>query len=102
MNYTCIHPTESITILILQVFTLTQRLMPFFSMTCLDEVDNLCMIQSHRVLWESLRVIFPTVEATIQAMTISQAVHTSEQRGHLGFLLLSDTATGIAVMLLGG
>jgi len=73
-----------------------------FSLTCLDEGDNLGMVQGHWVFWESLGVIFPVVKATIQAMKILRTVHTSEQRGQLGFLLLSDTDTGIAVMLPGG
>lgn len=72
--------------------------MPIFSMTCLDEGDNLCMIQSHWALWESLIVISPIVKATVLAMTISQTIHTSEQRGHLDFLLVCDTDTAVAIM----
>lgn len=54
------------------------------------------MMQSHWVFWESLGVIFPVIKSHIPSYG---NVHTSEQDGQLGFMLLSDTDTGIVVKL---
>lgn len=65
-NYTCIHPTESITYPhVTSIHAVAQVNVNFFSVTCLDEVENSCMIRSHWVFWEPLGVIFPVVKSHI-------------------------------------
>lgn len=92
-SYTCTHPAESITY---PHVTSILADADFFSITCLDEADNSCTMQSHWVFWESLGVIFLFVKSHIPGYG---NVLTSEQGGQLGFVLLSDGDTGTVVRL---
>lgn len=60
-NYTCTHPAEGITY---PHVTSIHADADFFSITCLDEVDNSCMMQSLG-FWESLGVTVPVVKCHI-------------------------------------
>lgn len=95
-NYTCTHPAEGITY---PHVTSIHADADFFSITCLDEVDNSCMMQSLGFLgvpWSDCACC----KMPHSKLEMFQTVHTSEGGVQLNFVLFPDTDTGIVVVTL--